>query len=479
MASGRLPSPYLLAAIVVATLLGLVSATRGLVDADAYWHLTAGRLFVESGQVPQVDPFSFTWAGQPWTTHEWLGEVLLYLTTNVLGVGVAAFLFGVAAAAGPLLVGSAVQRRDESAGPAIVAVALAVVVLLPYVTLRPQVLSWLFLGLLLATLIRLEPDEPWRALLLAPLFLVWANVHGLYVVGLGVLGLWTVATVIGRTSMAPARRTVAAAFVLCLAATMVTPAGPAGLLYPLRYIEPGDWGLAHIAEWQSPDFRDPRSIGLLLVLATLVVTVAARQAGWLRLTVVAAVVGALLAVRNAPILAVAAIPSIVAGLRSRWPASRPSSPATATSRRVLEIGLAAILVVVAAFAIPGIRTLRGETAIAASFPVGAVDTLQQRQPDANVLAEYQWGGYLIYRLHDEGGRVFVDGRNDMYDQQILDDYLRIRNAADGWEELVRDYGVEAIILPPEAAVVSAATASDWCLAYEDAVAVLILPSCAP
>ena len=67
----------------------------------------------------------------------------------------------------------------------------------------------------------------------------------------------------------------------------------------------------------------------------------------------------------------------------------------------------------------------------AQFPVAATDALAQRQPSANALTEYGWGGYLIYRLHDQGGHVFVDGRNDMYDQQILDDYLRIRNAGSG------------------------------------------------
>ena len=132
-----LPSPYALFAAVVAVLLGTVSAVRGPIDADFYWHVTAGRLIVESGSVPSVDPFSFTWLGQPWTPHEWLGEVLLYLSTSISGLGLTGFLFGLMAAAGPLLAGAALIRLRLPTNAVALAVAPAVVVLLPYATMRP------------------------------------------------------------------------------------------------------------------------------------------------------------------------------------------------------------------------------------------------------------------------------------------------------------------------------------------------------
>ena len=85
--------------------------------------------------------------------------------------------------------------------------------------------------------------------------MLWANLHGLYVIGLGVVGLYCLFT-LRPDAHAPGKR--------CWpspprrpAASMVTPAGPIGILYPLRYIEGGDWGLANIAEWQSPNFHEP------------------------------------------------------------------------------------------------------------------------------------------------------------------------------------------------------------------------------
>ena len=113
--------------------------------------------------------------------------------------------------------------------------------------------------------------------------------------------------------------------------------------------------------------------------------------------------------------------------------------------------------------IPRLPAVAGDRVIPRSFPVAAVDRLEELDPDARVLAEYHWGGYVIYRLFDSGARVFVDGRNDMYDERILEDYVSIRNAEDGWESLLDSYGADAILLPPEAALVDGvAQDAGWC-----------------
>ena len=99
-------------------------------------------------------------------------------------------------------------------------------------------------------------------------------------------------------------------------------------------------------------------------------------------------------------------------------------------------------------------------------------------PDARVLADYGWGGYVIYRLHATGGRVFVDGRNDMYAQQILEDYDAIRNADADWKALVSSYGVNAILLKPDAALTRGpALDGGWCEAFRNDTQVLYLPAC--
>ena len=60
-------------------LFGLLAMTaRNAVDPDLWWHLRAGLWIMETGHIPRSDPFSFTRAGSPWVSHEWLSEVAFY-----------------------------------------------------------------------------------------------------------------------------------------------------------------------------------------------------------------------------------------------------------------------------------------------------------------------------------------------------------------------------------------------------------------
>ena len=73
----RLPGPLAIFVIGLSGVIVAIVAAKGLADPDYFWHLTAGKVIASSG-VPSTDPFSFTWAGKPWTAHEWLSELLMY-----------------------------------------------------------------------------------------------------------------------------------------------------------------------------------------------------------------------------------------------------------------------------------------------------------------------------------------------------------------------------------------------------------------
>lgn len=468
-----IPSPALLGIAVAGAVLILVALARGPIDADYFWHLRTGQLITESG-LPAKDPFSFTYAG-PWTLHEWLGELTIYGLVSTVGEAVTLVLFGLAAALAIAISALAVARRGVRTLPLLIAVALASVVLVSYVTIRPQVLSWLLLGLLLALLLRLDARRPQWSLVLVPLFVVWANVHGLYVIGLGIVALYAALTLLGATPMSKARGWMAGAAVAALLGSMLTPAGPAGILYPLRYLEPSDWGLANIQEWQSPDFHDPANLGLLAVLGCLLLVGARTRPSWLLFAAAAGATLALLSVRNGPLAALLGLPVVALGLDDLLPLRRRAAVA-ARPRRMLEMGIALLLVTAAAMImLPQSSTWSDR--LHRSFPVAGADLLEELQPDARVLAEYGWAGYLIGRLWDGGARVFVDGRNDMYPDKVLTDYSALRAARDGWADLIDAYGVTAILMPPDAPIVEAASSSGWCEAYADAHQVLLLPAC--
>jgi hypothetical protein len=384
-----------------------------------------------------------------------------------------------------------VLRRGVPLRPAAVACIVSAWVFVPYVTMRPQALSWLLMAVLVTFLWGLDAARPRRALWLVPLFILWANLHGLWVVGLGVVALYALFTIAGRTPMSGSdgRTWIGVAFIGCLLGVMLTPAGPSGVLYPLRYIDAGDWGLENIHEWQSPDFHAAASLGLLtLILTLLAVGIWIGGApGWMSALTILGVAMSLVSLRNAPLLAVWALPVVAMGLAARWPArltARPTPAAQQPVRRAMEaITVAAIIVVSAVLVLPQTPAAHLEETVASEFPEAAMEIIREVDPDARVLAEYGWGGYVIWSGYDHGARVFVDGRNDMYDQAILEDYSAIREADPGWEALLASYEVDAMIWPPSAVLTrgllhgSLADGTEWCEVFRDETQVLYLPEC--
>ena len=468
-----LPSPLAIVAAVVVAFFVVLTVVRGPVDADYWWHLTTGRLILESGAVPSIDPYSFAYDG-PWVAHEWLGELLIAGLIDSVGWSVTAALFGVATAAAILIPAHAAHREGTRTGALVPFVAIATYGLASYATVRPQVLSWVLFAALLGLLIRIRATQRWRPWLVVPLVFLWANLHGLYVVGLGALAVYVIFTLLGRTPMAPRRWAAIGMLVAATAASAVTPAGPAGILYPLRYLRQDDWGTAFIAEWQAIDVSDPRQWGVIALIVGGVVLVRQLRVDWLSVVGSAAVVGALVAVRNGPIAAVAAIPvlgfALDRWLAARLPAREPS-PKLQGQRRMTELATGAIVIGAILVILPGAAAgSESET-----FPTAAFDRLEENHADARVLVDYDWAGYAIYRIHDDGGQVFIDGRSDMYPREVFEDYLAVRNAADGWAGLLDDYRVEAILLEASAPLVQMAAAEGWCSAQADAASVLLLP----
>jgi hypothetical protein len=181
------------------------------------------------------------------------------------------------------------------------------------------------------------------------------------------------------------------------------------------------------------------------------------------------------AIIGAPALAT----GIDAALRDWRPTPREPSARLARQRRILET------VVVVVIAVAGVVIFVPRDPVAAvrdsierELPVQGVEILVERLPEGRILADYGWGGYVIGQMYHLGARVFVDGRNDMYDDTILAEYGLVRDADDGWEAVVDRWDVDAMLFPPYRAITKGpAEAAGWCEAFRDENEILYLRDC--
>ena len=235
--------PGLLLAVMVACVLAFAwSGTAA--DPDLWGHLRFGRDILDAGAIPAEDPYSFS-SDRPWINHEWLSEVTM---AGAYGLGGSAGLVGLKLliAAGAFSILWIALRRAGVHPPAaaglLVAAAVGAYGLM--LTVRPQLFSMLLFVMLLALL-----NEVWRgrrrALLWMPLlFAVWANAHGGWIVGIGVLAAWAAGVAIaGRVPWAWA----AGSVLMALAGSLATPYGTG--LWRFLWATVG-LGRADVTEWQ-------------------------------------------------------------------------------------------------------------------------------------------------------------------------------------------------------------------------------------
>jgi hypothetical protein len=476
---------------------GAVS-TRLLNDGYTGWHIRNGELIQASRAIPRTDPFSSTMGGQRWFAWEWLYDAALGLVHNLSGLNGVVFVTALAIAAVFFWVLIFLRSQGTDVAVGVVFLVPAILASSVHFLARPHVVGWLLAVIWLALL---ERAGDRRGLLLLPLLMVlWVNVHGSFVLGLAMLGIYTLSAAYwyygaqGDRSSARRRfRDLGAALLACAAASLVNPYGYKLHVHVYRYLT-NRFLMDHVQEFQSPDLHSAagKSFLLLLILSAFAMAAGLRRAKLehVLLAVFSAGVG-LYAWRGMPVaslwLAMVAAPRMSEYLRKRWGTASPASRggrAHAFSGRMTAVdgGLTAHLwpalaVVIGLWACLHGGQVAGRPILHAGFdparfPVAAVQVLADRHVEASVLSTDAWGGYLIYRLYPQL-KVMVDDRHDLYGESFMRDYTVLFRAAPGWDAILDRWNAGWVLLPPDsglAAVLKERPA--WHIEHDDGHAIL-------
>jgi hypothetical protein len=260
-----LPSwPLIVALLAFARALAQPGAL--LHDPDTYLHIAAGRWMVTHAALPTYDPFSYTFAGAHWAAPEWLAEIVLATVYRVAGWSGLA-LATIACFAVSLALSTRSLLRSAEPFPALIAVALGAAMVEPHLLARPHILALPLLVLWSGALFAARDAGKAPPFRLLPVMVLWANLHGSFLFGLGLAGYLTAEAVVSGPRTLEARRW--GLFVaLAFAAALLTPNGVSGLVEPFRMMAMPALQSSFI-EWRSPDFQQfqPLEIWLLGLMA--------------------------------------------------------------------------------------------------------------------------------------------------------------------------------------------------------------------
>ena len=161
-------------------------AARPLDTNDMWWHLALGAAYAREGPWPEQDPILHTALPGDAIPHEWLFGIGLHALDQTLGFpGLRAAHAAVVAAI--LALALSIFRRASHSTP-LACAATGVFLLLAWFRLfqlRPDLVS--ILAFLVGYRLLFEPRAPpsWRTVaLVVGLFVFWANLHSLFLVGL-------------------------------------------------------------------------------------------------------------------------------------------------------------------------------------------------------------------------------------------------------------------------------------------------------
>ena len=394
---------FAIAVLLIPAALG--SSTTIFNDGDVSWHIATGQWILDQRAIPYSDPFSFTHAGKPWVPIEWLAEVMMAGAYRLAGYrGIAALVTAALIALHAIVFLNAARFLRPFA--AVGVIVLMDMVLVPMMLARPHLLAWALVAGWTWLMLRAREGARAPPLAAALLMIVWANLHGSFVLGLAIAAAFGLEALLATPDKGRVVRQWGLFGLACAGAVLVNANGIEGVTHPFRIANMAILPL--IEEWKPSSYRVTPFFFLILAGSLLLVALKRPKlpvVRWLMLG--GLVVLALLQVRHQAMLAIVATMLVPTGFARR---------SLTVERKPALLAAAAALALVAVRAILPLSPEYGET-----HPWRLIAAVPAELRGEPVLNGYAMGGPLIL----SGIRPYIDGRGDMYGDELVTDYKRI------------------------------------------------------
>jgi hypothetical protein len=478
-------------------------AARTPLDTDMWWHLRAGEETWLTGKPVTIDTFSYTRQGATWINHSWLSQLGMYV---IYRVGRFLALGAVVALLAAISMALAYAQMEGHPLLRAFVLILASAVAAPVWSPRPQLVSLVMFGVN-GYLIYLFKWRGRNHLWVLPfLFVLWSNLHGGYVLGLLLLGAMIAGEALNHLLGIEGGEVVSWKGIgqlglwglIAALVVVINPNGWAMWAIPFRTV--GVQVLQNfIPEWASPDFHElVQQPFLWLLFGTFGTVVLSRRRmdGTDLISLIGFAYLALIARRNFGPFAMVAAPvfsrhlaslladeaarfhqAVVKGVTKISRFNSMGSEAKEISPGVSKILNTLIIVLLALAAGVKLYYVTSPELVSKSikviYPDQAVNWIRANQPPGRMFNSYNWGGYLDWTLPDY--QVFVDGRTDLYDDELLNEYLRVAVGENGWETILNDYRVNLVLIERGTGLVGQLEYSgEWVKSYRDEKSVVFI-----
>jgi hypothetical protein len=458
-------------------------------DGDLPRHILTGNLILQTHRISTTDIFSFRTVGYPSFPHEWLSQVIFAVAYDLLGLDGIVLLTALVIMLTWGLVYRQAMWNSNSFFSALLITILGVGASQIHVLPRPHIFTYLLTIIWITLLEYMDENKPRSWWPLPLVMLLWVNMHGMFVLGIGISGIYLVGDFLDQPSIAWFSNKKTTSLLigtgLSLVATIFSPSGIQiwGLIGSLgsnAYIT------SKIPEYQSPNFHLPETWPfIILILLTIVVLARTNERlPWKHVLLVISFTGmALYTSRMIPLFAIVVTP-ITAKTMADWIRSEdPQSRLFLLQEKIYKINSASsglvwifAIILIAAVLLRSGRTIdpqgQGNVFDKNFFPVNAVSWLETHPQNGHMFNEFDWGGYILLRLWPSQ-QIFMDGHTHIYGAALTREYEQVIALNEGWENILTKYDVTWAIVRADAPLAIALYTNGWQEVYRDETAVVL------
>ncbi len=452
------------------------------IDSDLGRHLALGNYIFDQRSIPTRDIFSHTLYHESRPPYEWLTQVLFAVSYRAFGLDgvilLTAFILGIAI--------QIVYRYSSRTSGSVLTAFLVTLLVTASTSIhwlpRPHIVTFLLLPVWVFNLDQVRTNKTNSLSAFPILMVLWANLHGGFVFGFLALAAYGAGWLLDKRRKRTTNE-IGNRFFLIGSMSIF-----ASILTPDLW---GNWEavlnnrsafiLSRTAETMPPNFSDPASLPFVILLLLSVFFAILNRRGIFPAHIFLLGGMGILAVlmaRNIPLFSIVCAPFLstwIATTTSRIPAWIRIEERFAnlgSAGNALLIPLITTCLAIGYFTYQHARGNESHQFNAEVFPVQAVDWLSENQLKGRMFNEFNWGGYLLFRLWPRE-LVFVDSQSDFYGEAVMRDYQSILDGDDESKLLLDEYKVEWAIVQAQSPLAdSLSTDDEWTVVYRDDVAII-------
>lgn len=467
--------------LILLFVLLFISQINTIVDPDLWCHFKTGEYIVKNFNVPQIDIFSYTLENQPWIDHEWLSQVLLYTVFSKFGcIGINIFKAVIISFCFLILLFFLFSKYKKIIYAAFF-IAISVLAFGYRSFARPEIFSYLFLCLFFCIL-----EDEKRLYILPFLQVLWANLHGYFILGPILILLYYAGEFISGN--AGKAKKMCVLFVITCLACFVNPYFYKGALYPVRIFvdifTEQKACMQNIQELMMPinaSFGKYIFFWIFSILASVTFLINLKRAKARHILIFfGSFIASYIAIRNMPIFIFTAMPLAVINLNE-----------SKLTKGIIDkkYYLGAILIILAViyvyitnkyYAITEQSIFRrtGFKNTELLTPSGACDFLEDNSIKGRIFNTMDFGHYIGYRFYPEK-RIFIDTRTELYKDDFYRLYQRAYNYPEEWKAIQKRYNFDIVLLRhlfsgTERLLRYLYNDKEWALVYYDGGSVIFL-----